>query len=116
MIQCIICIVLYCIYTFIWRFLQCTPSRSASSAGDPESREQLRERKEALGSPANKVVRVEVRSWFLSEEPMIVNDTCMQWRIRGGKSGHAPPSKLAMELGPPPGQKEQWWYCDFVEK
>jgi len=24
-------IVLYCIYTFIWRFLQCTPIRSVSS-------------------------------------------------------------------------------------
>src|SRR6218665_729621 len=31
------CIVLYCIYTFISRFLQCTPIRSASSARDPES-------------------------------------------------------------------------------
>ncbi len=32
------CIVLYCIYTFIQRFLQCTPIRSASSARDPERR------------------------------------------------------------------------------
>jgi len=34
------CIVLYCIYTFIQRFLQCTPIRSASSVKDPERREQ----------------------------------------------------------------------------
>ena len=32
--------VLYCIYTFIQCFLQCTPIRSASSAWDPERREQ----------------------------------------------------------------------------
>src|SRR6218665_96307 len=102
MIQCIICIVLYRIYTFIWRFLQCTPIRSASSAGDPESREQLRERKEALGSPANKVVRVEVRSWFLSEGPMIVNDTCMQWRI-GGQIRPCPPIEIGNEAWPPSG-------------
>jgi len=31
----------------------------------------LRERKEALGSPVNKVDRVEGRSWFQSEGPMI---------------------------------------------
>jgi len=30
-----IIIVLYCIYTFIQRFLQCTPIRSASCARDP---------------------------------------------------------------------------------
>src|SRR6218665_2211211 len=37
---CAYVLVLYCIYTFIWRFLQCTPIRSASSARDPERREQ----------------------------------------------------------------------------
>jgi len=31
----------------------------------------LRERKQALGSPVNKVDRVEGRSWFQSEGPMI---------------------------------------------
>jgi len=31
----------------------------------------LKERKEALGSPVNKVDRVEGRSWFQSAEPMI---------------------------------------------
>jgi len=40
-----------------------------------------------------------------------------QWRIQGGANlAMAHPSKLAMEFGPPPGQKEQWKYCDFVEK
>src|SRR6218665_2749854 len=33
-------IVLYCIYTFIQRFLQRTPIRSASTARDPDRREQ----------------------------------------------------------------------------
>ena len=32
---------------------------------------EKRERKEALGSPVNKVDRVEGRSWFQSEGPMI---------------------------------------------
>ena len=40
-----ITIVLYCIYTFIKRFLQHTPIRSASSAQDPERREQSWENK-----------------------------------------------------------------------
>jgi len=30
---------MYCIYTFVERFLQCTSIRSASSARDPERRE-----------------------------------------------------------------------------
>ena len=34
-------IVLYCIYTVIQRFMQCTPIRSASSARDPERREYI---------------------------------------------------------------------------
>jgi len=34
----------------------------------------------------------------------------------GANPAMAPPSKLAMEFGLPPGQKEQWKYCDFVEK
>src|SRR6218665_732531 len=39
-----------------------------------EKRAVLRERKEALGSPVNKVGRVEVRSWFQSEGPMYVQN------------------------------------------
>src|SRR6218665_862469 len=36
-----------------------------------EKRAALRERKKTLGSPVNKVDRVEGRSWFQSEGPMI---------------------------------------------
>jgi len=43
----------------------------ASSARDPEKRAVLRELKEALGSPVNKLDRVEGRCGFQSEGPMI---------------------------------------------
>ncbi|PGH37896.1 MAG: hypothetical protein CRN43_18455, partial [Candidatus Nephrothrix sp. EaCA] len=36
-----------------------------------EKKAVLRERKDALGTPVNKVDRVEGRSWFQSEGPMI---------------------------------------------
>ena len=39
----------------------------------------------------------------------------LQWRIQGeGKSGHGPPSKLAMEFGPPSGTERVMitlWIC-----
>src|SRR6218665_2924419 len=43
-----------------------------------EKRAVLRERKEALGSPVNKVDRVEERSWFQSEGPMIARKSANQ--------------------------------------
>src|SRR6218665_151269 len=57
-----ICIALLAVHTNQKRF-QCERSR--------KKRAVLRERKEALGSPVNKVDRVEGRSWFQSEELMI---------------------------------------------
>src|SRR6218665_3723240 len=45
----------------------------------------------------------------LSHHPCTVADP-------GGQIRPRPPSKLAMEFGPSSGQKEQWKYCDFVEK
>jgi len=35
---------------------------------------------------------------------------------RGANPAMVPPSKFAMEFGPPAGQKEQWKYFDFIEK
>ena len=67
--------VLYCIALYLYIFIallavhayqkrfQCQRPR--------EKRAVSRERKEALGSPVNKVDRVEGRSWFQSEGPMI---------------------------------------------
>src|SRR6218665_1989675 len=69
------CIVLYCIvlhlYIYIALLAVHTNQKLFQCERPREKRAVLRERKEALGSPVNKVDRVEGRSWFQSEGPMI---------------------------------------------
>ena len=63
---------LYCIYTFyVVLFAMHTNQKRFQCERPREKRAVLRERKEALGSPVNKVDRVEGRSWFQSEGTMI---------------------------------------------
>src|SRR6218665_1639720 len=64
------CIVLY-IYIYIALLAVHTNQKCLQCERPREKRAVLRERKEALGSPVNKVDRVEGRSWFQSEGPMI---------------------------------------------
>src|SRR6218665_875964 len=69
------CIVLYCIvlylYMYIARLAVHTNQKRFQCERPREKRAVLRERKEALGSLINKVDRVEGRSWFQSDGPMI---------------------------------------------
>src|SRR6218665_2180918 len=68
------CIVLYCIVSIHLYSAACSAHQSEALPVRETQREKravLRERKEALGSPVNKVDRVEGRSWFQSEGPMI---------------------------------------------
>ena len=59
--------VLYCIYTF----LPVHANQKRFQCERPgEKKAVLRERKDALGTPVNKVDRVEGRSWFQSAGPM----------------------------------------------
>src|SRR6218665_635141 len=64
------CIVLY-LYIYIALLAEHTNQKRFQCERPREKRAVLRERKEALGSPVNKVDRVEGRSWFQSEGPMI---------------------------------------------
>ncbi|PGH37776.1 MAG: hypothetical protein CRN43_19135 [Candidatus Nephrothrix sp. EaCA] len=64
------CIVLY-LYIYIALLSVHTNQKRFQCERPREKRAVLRERKEALGSPVNKVDRVEGRSWFESEGPMI---------------------------------------------
>src|SRR6218665_534403 len=64
------CIVLY-LYIYIVLLAVHTNQKRFQCERPREKRAVLRERKEALGSPVNKVDRVEGRSWFQSEGPMI---------------------------------------------
>src|SRR6218665_1806009 len=63
------CIVLY-LYIYIALLAVHTNQKHFQCERPREKRAVLRERKEALGSPVNKVDRVEGRSWFQSEGPM----------------------------------------------
>ena len=67
------CIVLY-LYIYIALLAVHTNQERFQSERSKEKRAVLRERKEALGSPVNKVDRVEGRSWFQSKGPMIAKD------------------------------------------
>jgi len=64
-------IVLYCIVSIIALLAVHTNQKRFQCESPREKRTVLRERKEALGSPVNKVDRVEGRSWFQSKGPMI---------------------------------------------
>src|SRR6218665_789179 len=64
------CIVLY-LYIYIALLTVHTNQKCFQCETPREKRAVLRERKEALGSPVNKVDRVEGRSWFQSTGPMI---------------------------------------------
>ena len=63
------CIVLY-LYIYIALLAIHTTQNCFQCERPREKRAVLRERKEALGSPVNKVDHVEGRSWFHSEGPM----------------------------------------------
>jgi len=64
------CTVLY-LYIYIALIAVHTNQKRFQCERPREKRAVLRERKEALCSPVNKVDRVEGRSWFQSEGPMI---------------------------------------------
>jgi len=64
------CIVLY-LYIYIAPLEVHTNQKRFQCERHREKRAALREGREALGSPVNKVDRVEGRSWFQSEGPMI---------------------------------------------
>ena len=64
-------ILLYCIVSIHLHSASCSAQQSEALPVRETQRAVLRERKEALGSPVNKVDRVEGRSWFQSEGPMI---------------------------------------------
>src|SRR6218665_3918601 len=64
------CFVLY-LYIYIALLSVHTNQKRFQCERPREKRSVLKERKEALGSPVNKVNRVEGRSWFQSEGPMI---------------------------------------------
>src|SRR6218665_2312479 len=67
---CLVSIVLH-LYIYI-ALLQVHTNQERFHCERPrEKRAVLRERKEALGSPVNKVDRVEGKSWFQSKGPMI---------------------------------------------
>jgi len=66
------CIVLYpYIYIYIAPLAVHTNQKHFQCERPREKSAVLREQKEALGSPVNKVDRVEGRSWFQSEGPTI---------------------------------------------
>ena|SRR6218665_2406903 len=64
------CIVLY-LYLYIALLAVHTNQKRFQCERPREKRAVLRERRETLGSPVNKVDRVEGKSWFQSERPMI---------------------------------------------
>ena len=64
------CIVLY-LYIYIALLAVHPNQKRFQCERHLEKRAVLRERKVSLGSPVNKVDRVEGRSWFQSEGPMI---------------------------------------------
>ena len=66
------CIVLY-LYIYIALLAVHTNQKRFQCERPREKRAVLREGKEALGSPVNKVDRVEGRSWFQSEGQTIAN-------------------------------------------
>src|SRR6218665_3458030 len=70
-----VCMTLYCIVLYLYIYialLAVHTNQKRFQCGRPrEKRAVLRERKEALGSPVNKVDRVEGRNWFQSEGLMI---------------------------------------------
>ena len=45
-------------------------------------------------------------SFSLTSVVSVLSLSLLSGGSKGGKSGHAPPSKLAMEFSPPRGQKE----------
>ena len=63
------CIVLY-LYIYIALLAVHTNQKRVQCERPREKRTVLRERKEALGSPVNKVDPVEGKSWFQSEGPL----------------------------------------------
>src|SRR6218665_194682 len=77
-IYCIVlyCIVLYCIVLYLYIYIALLAvhinQKRFQCESPREKRAVLREQKEALGSPVNKVDRAEGRSWFQSEGPMII--------------------------------------------
>src|SRR6218665_2269987 len=66
------CIVLY-LYIYVALLAVHTNQKRFQCERPREKRAVLREQKEALGLPVNKVDRVEGMSWFQSEGPMIAN-------------------------------------------
>src|SRR6218665_474121 len=64
------CIVLY-LYIYIALLAVHTNQKRFQCERPREKKAVLREQKDALGTPVNKVDRVEGRSWFQSEGPMI---------------------------------------------
>src|SRR6218665_2155877 len=64
------CIVL-CLYIYIVLLAMHTSQMRFQYERRREKRAVLRERKKALGSPVNKVDRVEGRGWIQSDVPMI---------------------------------------------
>ena len=64
------CIVLY-LYIYIALLTVHTNQKRFQCERSREKRAVLRERKEALGSPVNKLDLIEGRNWFQSEGPMI---------------------------------------------
>jgi len=69
------CIVLCCIVLYLYIYIALlavhTNQKRFQCERPREKKAVLRERKEALGSPVNKVDHVEGRSWFQIEGPMI---------------------------------------------
>ena len=67
--------VLYCTALYLYIYIALLPvytnQKRFQCEGHREKRAVLRERKETLGSPVNKVNHVEGRSWFHSEGPII---------------------------------------------
>jgi len=62
---------LYCIVSIHLYSASFSAHQSEALPVPREKSAALRERKEALGTPVNEVDRVEGRSWFQSEGPMI---------------------------------------------
>jgi len=89
----------YCIVSIHLYSISCSAHQSEALPVRETQREQravLRERKEALGSPFKAH-----QLWLTNYDSSFINR--LQWRSQRGKSGHGPPSKLAMEFGLPSG-------------
>src|SRR6218665_2610041 len=76
------CIVLYCIYKFIWRFLQCTPIRSASSARDPERRKQYT----CIRVGVTTCVRVNLLMFYWISFPVVIEIMSVYWICMGNET------------------------------